>query len=57
VLFNQSSEWTPTATSILSKAGNSPYLGVRLAGRIEEVVVAGRRLVESGELRSEGNWQ
>ncbi len=57
VLFNQSSEWTPTAMSILSKAGNSPYLGVRLAGRIEEVVVAGRRLVESGELRSEGNWQ
>ncbi|MDA8208878.1 MAG: dihydroorotase [Actinomycetota bacterium] len=56
VLFDDSSEWTPTAASILSKAGNSPYLGLRLSGRIEEVVVDGRRLVGSGELISEGNW-
>ena len=57
VFFDTSAEWTPTSNSILSKAGNSPYLGVGLKGRVVDVVVEGRRLVGSGELIYEGNWE
>ncbi len=57
IFFDAAAEWAPTGESIRSKAGNSPYLGTCLKGRVIDVVVEGRRLVASGDLIYEGNWE
>ena len=57
VIFDPAHRWSPRADSIVSKAGNSPWLGRELIGKVSDLFIAGRRLVADGQLVLEGNWQ
>jgi allantoinase len=49
VVVDPAAEWTLTDEAIVSKAGWTPYAGMRLTGRVSTTLLRGRVLVRDGE--------
>ena len=50
VVLNPSQEWSFSEESIRSKSKNSPFVGKKLVGAVEQVFVQGRQVVQDGAL-------
>lgn len=53
-LFDPELDWVFEKDKIVSKSKNSPFLGWRLKGRATDVLVAGRIVLQNGELLKNG---